>query len=70
MPKKHFIELADALRRQKPADHLDPNKREQWDQDVKAIADVCASVNLAFNRGRWMDYIEGRCGPSGGKIAQ
>ena len=66
MSKKHFIALADALREQKPAPHWDANKHVQWNQDVKAIADVCAASNPQFNRARWMDYVNGLCGPNGG----
>jgi len=64
--KKHFIALADALRAQRPAYHWDANKRVQWDLDVKAIADVCAASNPAFNRSRWRDYVNVLCGPIGG----
>lgn len=66
MSKKHFIALADALRAQRPADHWDPNKRVQWELDVKAVADVCQQANGNFNRERWMAYIKDECGPNGG----
>jgi hypothetical protein len=49
MKKKHFILLADDLRRIKPAD-------------------FCQKHNPAFKRQRWFDYIDGKCGPNGGKI--
>ena len=68
MSKKHFIALADALRAEKPGSNWDPNKMVQWELDVKAIADVCQRSNPRFNRERWMDYINGECGPSGGRI--
>lgn len=68
MSKKDFIALANALRAQKPAEHWDPNKRVQWELDVKAIADVCAASNRAFMRDRWMDYVNGLCGPNGGPV--
>ena len=66
MSKKHFIALADALRAEKPASHWDPNKRVQWELDVKAIADVCCSSNPRFKRERWLAYVNGECGPNGG----
>lgn len=66
MTKKHFIALADALRAEKPGDNWDPNKRVQWDLDVKAIANVCAAQNPNFNRERWLGYTAGTNGPSGG----
>jgi hypothetical protein len=65
MSKKHYIALADALKQQRPADHWDPNKKVQWELDVKAIADVLAS-NPAFKMERWMNYVHGLCGPNGG----
>lgn len=68
MSKKHFIMLADALRRERPAPHWDANKHTQWGLDVKAVADVCAQDNPRFNRERWLGYIMGECGPSGGAI--
>ena len=68
MSKKHFVMLADALRAEKPASHWNPNKMTQWELDVKAIADVCARCSPNFKRDRWMDYVNGLCGPSGGAL--
>lgn len=70
MTKKHFIMLADALRRERPGDHWDPNKRVQWELDVKAVADVCKRVNCRFDRDRFIGYINGECGPNGGRITR
>ena len=67
MTKKHFIALADALRAEKPGTNWDANKHVQWGLDVKAIANVCAAHNPNFNLGRWLGYIAGTNGPSGGK---
>lgn len=70
MSKKHFIALADALRRSKPelslgcADSI--SRLAQWNADVTAIADECKRENYAFNRQRWLGYINGDNGPSGG----
>ena len=59
MTKKHFIELADALR------HTNAT------QDVlDALASFCKRQNCNFKRERWFAYIRGECGPSGGKIKQ
>ena len=66
MSKKHFIALADALRQTRPADHWDANKRVQWEMDVRVIADVLNQSNPRFNYSRWMDYVNGLCGPNGG----
>ena len=68
MSKKHFIALANALRREKPQAGWDPNKMVQWELDVKAIADTCAASNPRFDRKRWLGYIAGECGPNGGKV--
>jgi hypothetical protein len=68
MTKRDFIALADALREQKPAEHWDPNKLVQWELDIKAVADVLARSNPRFLRERWMDYVNGLCGPNGGKL--
>ena len=68
MSKQDFIKLADALRAEKPGDNWNPNKRVQWELDVKAIAEVCAASNPRFKRERWMAYIAGTCGKNGGAV--
>ena len=67
MSKKYFIALADALRAEKPADNW-LNKKVQWDMDVRAICRVLAASNPRFNELRWMQYVNGQCGPNGGAI--
>ncbi len=67
MSKKHFIALADALRAEKPEPHWCANKHAQWNQDVQAIARACRAANPSFDEDRWIAYINGKCGPSGGK---
>jgi hypothetical protein len=78
MTKKHFIAMADAMRRAKP-EHSGSyddgttvgmmNERlAQWEHDVRALADFCASQNPHFNRFRWLGYIAGKCGSGGGAI--
>lgn len=57
MTKKHFILLADMLRDQ------DLNEK-QFD----AIIAFCEKCNPAFNAERWLAYLRGECGPSGGVI--
>lgn len=65
MSKKHFIALADALKRTRPnpSAGLRNILVEQWHADINAIAAVCAAANPQFNRDRWFDYIDGACGP-------
>ena len=66
MTKKHFIALADALKRTEPLPLKRPLEHEQWEMDVKVLADFCAAQNPSFMRQRWLDYIAGKCGPNGG----
>lgn len=76
MTKKDFIKLADVLRRTKP-DLPDPPKHwtigetfcfAQWKLDLTQIGDFCKASNPRFNRQIWLDYIDGKCGPNGGKL--
>lgn len=62
MSKKHFIALADFIERY---NRFHPDAQFSKDQ-IEGLADLCASENPAFKRERWMDYIAGKCGPSGG----
>ena len=66
--KRHFIELADVLRAERPGANWDPNKMVQWELDFKAIAAFCRRNNPRFNSERWFAYLNGECGPSGGAI--
>ena len=67
MSKKHFIALADALRSIKPGDDCTA-MMAQWRFTVDTLADLCARENSAFNRQRFIGYIMGECGPSGGAV--
>jgi len=66
MTKKHFIALADAIR---CANEFTPegNPRAFSEYAKEMLAEFCLKQNRNFNRQRWLDYIEGRCGPNGGK---
>ena len=68
MTKQHFIALADALHGTKPLDSWSANKHIQWNQDVEAVAHVCWTANPRFKKALWLDYINGLCGPNGGKV--
>ena len=35
---------------------------------LNVLADFCADQNPNFGKSRWLDYIDGRCGPNGGTI--
>lgn len=67
MTKKNFVALANTLRVTKPSRNLEGHFR-QWEDDVHALADFCAAQNPRFNRARWLAYINGECGASGGKV--
>ena len=53
MTRKHFIELADALRRAKPAYDLDI-----WRDCVEAVAKVCAATNIRFDHKKFIERCE------------
>lgn len=61
MTKKHFIALADYIR--KPAGYCEPFTRRQ----IEWLADFCKAQNGRFDRARWLAYIAGECGPNGGR---
>lgn len=65
MTKKHFIALADKIKRLVGDKTLQPLTAGDW---VFMLADFCQNQNPNFNRERWLDYISGKCGPNGGKI--
>jgi hypothetical protein len=64
MTKKDFIKLADYIR--DGAKYADtPFTAAQIDH----LANFCHEMNPRFNRERWLGYIAGENGPSGGKVA-
>ena len=48
MTRKDYINLALALKAERPGEHWDADKRVQWTLDVKAIARVCERDNPRF----------------------
>lgn len=60
MTKKHFISLADTVR--DTEGRCEPFTEKQ----LELLADWCRSQNPQFDRSRWLGYIAGICGPSGG----
>lgn len=73
MTKKHFISLADTVRRlraayytQHPASELAHERNKIVAVITSELADWCKDHNREFNRQRWLDYVAGDCGPSGG----
>ena len=66
MGKKQFSALADMVKDHNGfADDSDYHRRFTKDQ-IEALAAFCEMQNPAFNRGRWLGYIAGTNGPSGG----
>lgn len=69
MSKKHFIELANVVRRTFALNSADDYQATgRVPREVAALADFCASQNHRFNRSRWYGYIYGLNGPSGGRV--
>ena len=72
MTKKDFIALADAIRAYNQqafkagTNTVSPLKFTHT--QLYVLADFCASQNPRFMRDRWLGYIAGECGPSGGKV--
>ena len=67
MTKKHFIALANHIMYgQYSSSARVPFTAVQ----IEYLADFCKFQNANFNRKRWIDYINGRCGPNGGKITK
>lgn len=68
MSKKHFIALADVIIKAN-TDRIRPDQTETYSTaQIEELADFCQAQNPQFNRDRWIDYINGECGPSGGKL--
>jgi hypothetical protein len=68
MTKKHFIDLADQIRHENVR-RLGAGLPPMFDgAAIESLADFCWQQNRRFNRSRWINYIEGACGPNGGTI--
>ena len=68
MTKKDFIALPDAIR-----SHNNYNYPSEWKQSfttdqLNLLACFCHKQNPRFRVSQWLDYIAGKCGPSGGKV--
>lgn len=68
MTKKHFIQLADVVRKLEPGYQSTAASRYDWVVMRDAMADFCAAQNPRFDRARWLGYIAGTNGPSGGAV--
>ena len=69
MTKRHFIALADTIRAYKQMRvHFQCVSPPFDDDQIGVLADFCQTQNPRFNRQLWLDYVNGKCGPSGGKV--
>ena len=73
MTKKHFIALAELLRKTEPINLKQKDSRatpehRQWELMRDELADFCAEQNPHFMRDRWFRYINGECGKNGGAL--
>lgn len=68
MSKKDFIGLADEIKEMfNPPPGFVTFTKIQREEVINSMADFCQHQNPRFNRYRWIDYIEGKCGPNGGR---
>lgn len=72
MTKKHFIALANRIKRYNNG-AFDSGTNiasplQFTHTQLLCLADFCQSTNHNFKRERWLSYIKGECGPSGGKV--
>ncbi len=58
MTRKHFRELAGALKHVRPVDPGAVALHEKWRETVREVGNVCLSSNSLFNR----DLFEKACG--------
>ena len=66
MSKKHFIALADAMRDVRLGELPACSIRDA--EIISALCHFMRGQNHSFMQGRWLLYLRGECGPSGGKI--
>jgi hypothetical protein len=65
MTKKHFIELADAIRYHNST----KSKNNRFNVvHLSMLAEFCRRQNPRFKESRWFMYIAGECGPNGGSL--
>jgi len=68
MTKQAFIALADRVKYYN--DHFADAENPPFTQNqIFELAAFCGSQNDRFMADRWLDYIAGKCGRNGGKVA-
>lgn len=68
MSKKDFIALADQIRSENAVAARIGAQPTFSREAITVLADFCKSQNYNFMRGRWLDYIDGKCGKNGGAV--
>lgn len=69
MTKKQFIALADMIREHNRVAEQTGDFPKFGGAHLEALADFCREQNPRFMYSRWIDYIAGKCGKNGGKVA-
>lgn len=64
MSEKNFVDLADTLREVK---ENSKGAVVSWEELLEELVRFCKRQNPRFDEERWLDYLEGSCGPSGGR---
>lgn len=59
MSKKHFIYLAECIK---------ANREYFSDEAIDALIGFCRHFNGQFKTERFLVYLNGDCGPNGGKV--
>lgn len=67
MTKQHFIALADTIKDFNAVARQDGTAMFTETQ-IAVLAGFCEEQSPRFNRSRWLDYINGQCGPNGGAV--
>ncbi len=71
MTKKDFIALADAMRPLLVTDcdgAVRPSIAVTGERVRTALVAFCYDQNPYFDKDRWLGYLDGTCGPNGGKV--
>jgi hypothetical protein len=61
MSRKDFIYLADCIRADR--NHFD-------DTAIDVLIGFCSTINPQFNSELWLDYLNSKSGPRGGKVTR
>lgn len=68
MSKKHFIALADAIREHNRVAENRTDMQKFGADQLDTLMLFCRKQNGQFNGIRWLEYVNGRCGPNGGSL--